>query len=197
MKFPHSMVFAATIVALTGCFTAKDAKNPKTNQHMEAGKNGITIDATYDPRLDNLIPGYKIVTVALTNNGFDVLKLNPIKDRWEIVDAAGKNRRAINSIRVHSPSLFGSLPQKVQMLVDYPVGINVGYSETIDLFFPLGTDLRNFRNISFYAADADQKFDAMANLDSQNAIPVEQINAEAAAQNPKTGKAAKSGQVKP
>jgi len=144
-----------------------------------------------------LIPGYKIVTIALTNNSVDVLKLNPIKDRWEITDAAGKNRRAINSMRVHNPSLFGRLPSKMQNLVDYPVGISVGYSETIDIFFPAATDLRNFRNISFYNAAVDQKFDAMANLDSQNAIPIEQINAEAAAQAPKPAKPARSGRVKP
>lgn len=197
MKFPHSLVLITSIFALTSCFSSKDANNPKTSHHMEASKNGIVIDATYDPRLDNLIPGYKILTIALTNNSADVLKLNPIKDRWEITDAAGKNRRAINSMRVHNPSLFGRLPSKMQNLVDYPIGISVGYSETIDVFFPLNTDLRNFRNISFYNAAIDQKFDAMANLDSQDATSMEQINAEAAAQNPKATKPAKSGRVKP
>ena len=154
---------------LVSCFPSD---KPKSSAQVNVQKNGILIDATYDSRLDNLIPGYKIVTVALTNQSYDILKLNPLKDRWEVIDSAGKPRKAINSVRVHDPQTFSQLPDRVQMLIDYPVGVNIGYSETIDLFFPTHVDLRNFRTVSFYSSERDEKFDAMASIDSPNAVPL-------------------------
>lgn len=171
---------------LISCFSSTD-KQPRSSARVDAPKDGVTLEADYDPRLDNLVPGYKIITVALTNNSFEVIKLNPLKDRWEIIDAAGRPRKAINSIRVHNPRIFSSLPSQMQTLVDYPVGVNIGYSETIDLFFPQSTDLRNFRTISFYVAEWDKKIDAMANLDSPTAVPVNP---------PTTAKPVKSGKGK-
>lgn len=160
------------LAALMAC-TASD-KEPGTSARVELLKQGITLDARYDPRLDNLIPGYKILTVAVTNNSVDILRLNPLRDKWEITDAMGKKRKAINSLRIKDPGLFSRLPSKVQQLIDYPVGISVGYSETIDLFFPQSVDLNAFRTISFFNANLDQTFDMLSNLDSPTHVPVNQ-----------------------
>lgn len=162
----HLPLIAATLISLVACFSSKGGAKSSTSQRLAVHKHGIILDANYDPRLDNLVPGYKIMTVVVTNNGFDVLRLNPLKDKWEVTDAMGRKHKAINSLRIKNPSLFSQLPSKVQQLVDYPVGISVGYSETVDLFFPNKLDLRAFRSISFYSEDRKQSFDMLSNLDS-------------------------------
>lgn len=164
---------------LTACFSARESgKKANTSRHMDIHKQGITIDATYDPRLDNLIPGYKILTVAVTNNSIDVLRLNPLKDRWEIVDAVGQKKKAITSLRIRDPKVFDGLPDKVQQLVDYPVGIAVGYAETIDLFFPVHQELDAFRSISFYSEDRQETFDVLSNVDNNREVPVNSMPAQ-------------------
>jgi hypothetical protein len=162
-----------TLLALVGCFSAekKDAKG-SSSQRMELHKHGIIIEAKYDPRLDNLIPGYKMLTVALTNNSVDVIRLNPLKDRWAVVDAYGKPRKAINSLRIKDPQTFSRLPSQVQQLIEYPVGISVGYSETVDLFFPSHLDLTSFRSVSYYNAENKQEYDILNNLESPTHVPV-------------------------
>jgi hypothetical protein len=52
----------------------------------------------------------------------------------------------------------------VQELVDYPVGIAVGYAETVDLFFPANIDLNSFRTVSYYSEDRKQQYDILADL---------------------------------
>jgi hypothetical protein len=163
--FIRFLIPAVTITLLTGCFSARESgKKGETSRHLDIAKQGIILDANYDPRLNNLIPGYKILTVALTNNSTDVLRLNPLKDRWDMVDATGKKHRAINSLRIKDPQTFGKLPGKVQELVDYPVGIAVGYAETVDLFFPTSVSLDSFRTVSYYSEDRKQEYDILSDL---------------------------------
>jgi len=174
MKKIHLLVLPLSFAMLTACFGEKE-DNPKSSSsaHVDVNKEGIVLDAKYDNRLDNLIPGYKIVTVALTNNGIDIIKLNPLKDRWEIIDAYGKPRRAINSLRISNPRIWSGLPEKVKGLIEYPVGVSIGYTETMDLFYPANLDLTSFRSVTFYNAATDKKFDVVANLDSGNAESVQ------------------------
>lgn len=163
-RFAKQWLLPLIIISLmTGCFWKKE-KPPQTSRHLEMNKSGIIMDANYDPRLDNLIPGYKMVTVAVTNNSTDVLRLNPLKDRWVVVDAYGRKQKAINSIRIKDPKTFGQLPAQVRELIDYPVGIAVGYSETVDLFFPLRMDLNSFRTVSYYSSDRKKTFDVLSDL---------------------------------
>jgi hypothetical protein len=156
---------ALTATLLTACFSARESgKKSETSRHLEIAKQGIVLDANYDPRLNNLIPGYKILTVAVTNNSTDVLRLNPLKDRWDMVDATGKKHRAINSLRIKDPHTFSRLPGRVQELVDYPVGIAVGYAETVDLFFPAAINIDAFRTVSYYSDDRQQEYDIMSDI---------------------------------
>lgn len=157
---------------LISCFKGKDADTSKNTQQLNIQKEGILIDAKYDPRLDNLVPGYKILTVGLTNNGYDILRLNPLSDKWEIVDASGKTRKAITSLRIKDPGRFGQLPSRMQQLLEYPVGISVGFSETIDLFFPGNVSLDSFRSIAFYSGERKQTFDVMAEFNNPNQIAI-------------------------
>ena len=195
-KIHHLFLIPLTLIALTACFGEKE-DNPKTSSsaHVDVNKEGITLDAKYDNRLDNLIPGYKIVTVAVTNNGVDIMKLNPLKDRWDVTDAYGKPRRAINSLRISNPQAWSSLPEKVKSLIEYPVGVSVGYTETMDLFFPNSLDLTAFRSISFYNGTNDKKYDVVANLESPNAVPISK-ESDAPPLKPITTKQAKGGNWK-
>ncbi len=169
---------ALTLFALTACFGARESSNPKNSgSRVELHKEGIIIDAKYNADLDNLIPGYKMITVGLTNNGVDILKLNPLSDRWEIVDATGKKLRAYNTLRIKDPQTWSRLPAKVKELVEYPVAINMGYSETIDLFFPSSNDLSDFRSISFYSAERKQNYDILS-MDDSREVPVTGIDSK-------------------
>lgn len=174
-----------TLSLLTACFSSKDKVKGTTARRMELMKQGLTIDAKYDPRLDNLIPGYKMMTVVLTNNSFDVLRLNPLKDRWEVTDAYGKKLKGITSLRIKDPRTFGRLPGKVQQMIDYPVGISVGYSETLDIFFPLSRELASFRSVSFYNAERKVTYDVLNNLDSPSHKPANQKADDQAAADPR------------
>lgn len=156
-------------------------KEVGTSQRVEVQKHGVILDAKYDPRLDNLIPGYKILHVALTNRGIGVLRLNPLKDRWFIVDAFGQKKRAITSLRIKDPGTFGRLPGKLQQMIEYPVGVSVGYTDTIDLFFPASQELNAFRSISYYNASHKRTYDVMSNMDSPTHQPVTRTPAEQAA----------------
>lgn len=173
---------------LISCFSSKEANSNKNVQRLENAREGILIDAKYDPRLDSLVPGYKILSVGLTNNGIDLLRLNPLQDKWEIVDALGKSRRAINSLRIKNPSAFGALPSKMQQLLEYPVGISMGFSETIDLFFPGDVNLDSFRSISFYSAERKTNFDNLAGLENSSQVPINSSEPAPAATTAKKGK---------
>ena len=124
--------------------------------------------------MDNLVPGYKFILVGLTNHSTDVLKLDPIRDRWTIVDAYGKKHRAINSLRIKDPKTFGRLPSRLQELLEYPVGVSVGYSETVDLIFPSSIELDAFRAISFYSEDRNNTYDMLTNMESPTHIKLPQ-----------------------
>jgi len=158
---------------LISCFKSKDAESSKNTQRVNVAKEGVLIDAKYDSRLDNLVPGYKILTVGLTNNGVDIMRLNPLSDKWEVVDAFGKTRKAITSLRIKEPGLYGRLPPKMQQLLEYPTGISVGYSETIDLFFPNNVSLDSFRSIAFYSAERKTTFDITADLENTRQVPID------------------------
>jgi len=171
-KLARQLPQALVLILLTACFGAKESKNPNNSgSRVELHAQGITIDAKYNADLDNLIPGYKIVTVGLTNNGVDILKLNPLRDRWEIVDAAGRKIKAYNCLRIKDPHTFSRLPSRMKEMIEYPVAVPLGYSETLDLFFPNHIDLTGFRSISFYSAERKQDYDMLA-IDPSRETPV-------------------------
>ncbi|HKY62855.1 MAG TPA: hypothetical protein VJR29_05485 [bacterium] len=163
---------ALTFLALTACFSARES-GPKNSARVELHQHGIIIEAKYEPALDNLVPGYKIVTVGLTNNGTDILKLNPLRDRWEIVDATGQKRKAYNSLRIKDPAIWSRLPGQMKEMVEYPVAVAMGYSETLDLFFPSTVDISDFRSISFYSAERKETYDILQ-LDNRE-VPATEV----------------------
>jgi len=55
---------------------------------------GLAVDASYDPRLDDLVPGYKVINVAVFNQSLNIITLDPSSDRWWVKFADGKKKKA-------------------------------------------------------------------------------------------------------
>lgn len=168
------LIFFFILFPTIGCFSKSD-NPPKTatQQRLNLPNWGITIDATYDKKLDGLVPSYKILTIALTNRSVDVIKLDPNNDQWIVEDAWGKKQKAIVSLRIRDPKVWGILPPKVRDLVEYPAGVQMGYTQTFDLFFPEHVELEGFRSISFYSAVLKQNFDALSSTSLERAVPAD------------------------
>jgi len=166
-----------------GCYPSSGGSHPKDSSQarLNLPNWGIVIDANYDQKLDGIVPGYKIVTVALTNRSIDLIKLDQANDQWYVEDAVGKKLKGINSLRLRDPQTWTNLPNKVRDIIEYPGGVQIGYTQTFDLFFPESTDLNRFRSISFYSASLKQNFDALSSTSMERAVPAAQDpNAESA-----------------
>lgn len=135
----------------------------------EAGLNipawGVAIDAVYDKRLDNLVPGYKLVNVVLTNRSPSTIYLDPTKDVWIIRDSLGKNHRGINHLRFTNEKMWLSLPVGLKDQLEYPHAVRTGNSTKIDLFFPIETELAGFREVSWKSDHFKQVFDVYTALE--------------------------------
>lgn len=145
------MLFVAVVVA--ALMAAGTAEAKKKNVIRASGGTtisplGFIIDASYDPRLDGLVPGYKVINVAIVNQSFNVIQLSPDKDIWEI-RLQGEKRpiRAVNDLRSEAPQAWAALPQKVKDATAYPLYLPIGAQEVIDLFVPEIHDLDLFTEI--------------------------------------------------
>ncbi|GEM_PF-1072584 len=165
--------FISLILFFPSACITRGENYPKTSstQRLNVPNWGITIDATYDKKLDEIVPGYKILTVALTNRSVDMIKLDPNNDQWTIEDAWGRKQKAVVSLRIRDPRAWDLLPPKVRDLVEYPAGIQMGYTQTFDLFFPQSVELEGFRSIAFYCAALKEHFDAVSSSSLERAVP--------------------------
>lgn len=145
----------------------------------EAGLNipawGVAIDAVYDNRLDNLIPGYKILHLILTNRSTGMIFLDPRKDRWSLRDNVGERHTATNHVRFISENLWAKLPKGLQDELDYPQVVRVGNSAKIDVFFPKNVELKNFREVFWESMHFKKEFNIFTtfekNLDVEKESP--------------------------
>ena len=119
---------------------------------------GVGFDVNYDPRLDNVIPGYKVVTVAYTNNSMNILQMSPEKDSWWIEDRMGKKIKAVIDLRANDPDVWAGLQKKLKVLLEYPLLIRIGKTETIDLLFKSSINLSEFKSVIFKSKGAQQAF---------------------------------------
>lgn len=173
MKRKIFLILAMLVLVISESACVESRKDSKTSssQRLNIPNWGITIDATYDKKLDEVVPGYKILTVAITNRSVDMIKLDPNNDQWTIEDAWGRKQKAVVSLRIRDPKVWDILPPKVKDLVEYPAGVQMGYSQTFDLFFPHSVELEGFRAIAFYSAVLKQNFDAVASSSLERAVP--------------------------
>lgn len=121
---------------------------------------GLIIDASYDNKLDNLVPGYKIVTVALINQSLNIVPMDPEKDEWSIkIEGENRSRRVISDLRSRDPEAWMRLPDKVKVLVGYPLMLPVGATEAVDLFVPNSVPVEKFNELIFYSKSLGVKFE--------------------------------------
>ncbi len=131
----------------------------------EAGLNipqwGVAIDAVYDSRLDNLVPGYKILNVILSNRGAANIFLDPRKDKWYVIDNIGKKLRASNHLRLDNEKVWSSLPLGLRTKLEYPQTVRVSHSVKIDLFFSNDVSLGGFREIGWDSDHFKKEFNVI------------------------------------
>lgn len=150
-------------VGATSCVPTRSAKNKKPAKvESYAGRVipsfSLSIDANYDPRLDEIIPGYKLVPVIIKNMSLRNVEMSVKQDRWVIVGEKGQKYVALNSLRYKDPPLWREIPEKMRALIDYPEIVPINYSVTFDLLVPKKSKLEYFREIRYYNAAWRQEF---------------------------------------
>lgn len=155
------MTSCLMLMALVGLACAAHAK--KQTFRVPGGATisplGISIDASYDSRLDDFVSGYKVVNVAMVNQGFNMIYLNPEKDRWKIKLASrSKPIDAIHDLRRVDPEAWHQIPEEARGLVSYPLVLPIGARQVIDIFVPDTVDVTAFNELDVYLQSLNTKF---------------------------------------
>jgi hypothetical protein len=108
----------------------------------------ITMDASYDPRLDNLVPGYKVISAVIINESFNIILLSPSNDKWH-VRLKGSRRKVgvVHDLRSADPKVWSRLPDGLKRKLGYPLFIPIGAKQVIDLFVPDKISVEKFTNV--------------------------------------------------
>lgn len=129
---------------------------------VSIGNSGLMIDASYDPRLDTFVPGYKVINVAIVNQSFDVIMLDPEKDRWFVkLEGEKKAVQAVYDLRGQDPKVWSALPERARGLVAYPLALPIGAQEVLDIFVPGSIDLQKFNELDVYFKSMDTTFEIL------------------------------------
>ncbi len=159
------ILIVLVVLAISFNAYAKKQKAPdviRVDSGTGIASMGLVFDASYDPRTDNILPGHKILSVAITNNSINILKMDALKDEWQVVDYKGGNHTAINDLRKQAPDMYINLPEKLRHLVAYPEMIQVGDTKVIDLIFKDSVNLEAFRMVKFMNSDKKVKLEINA-----------------------------------
>lgn len=155
------------LLALLICMPVHAKKNEKPKIfRVPAGVNipslGLAIGVDYDSSTDNIVPGYKILNVAIANNSINILQLNAENDEWQVVDFKKHRHNAINSLKDKDPDTYIRLPQKLRKLIDYPTMVQVGETKQIDLLFKDNVNLDAFRLVRYTSASTKRSIEITA-----------------------------------
>lgn len=124
---------------------------------------GLVVDASYDSRLDNLVPGYKILDVVLINQSFNIIMMDPQSDRWEIkLSGDGKSVNAIHDLRGQLPKVWSTLPDRLKQLLSYPLALPIGAREVVDIFVPENVDLTRFTELAITFKSIDTRLEILS-----------------------------------
>lgn len=116
---------------------------------LKIPKLGIAIDAIYEPRLDRLIPGYKVLNVIIANSSAADLVLDPKKDKWTVINSRGDKVKTLNHLALKDEGLWMKLPVGLRESLHYPSQIKPGSEAKLDLLVQWSEDLTNFREIQW------------------------------------------------
>lgn len=155
------VIMVAVCLSLAGCM--KSAKSKKIEDVVVPGgtvhpQTGVGFDANYDPKLDNIVKGYKILVVAIVNRSLNVVPFDKQFDKWQVIDRKGSKHAAVIDVRQHDPNVWSTLPHKLKVLIEYPLLMQAGGSQTIDLLFDESVNLAEFRSVSYTSSAMGQRF---------------------------------------
>lgn len=153
---------AAIAVMATGAL-AKKTQVYRATGGTNVAQVGLSIDASYDQRFDDFVPGYKVINVAMINQSFNIIFLDPERDRWSVT-LAGKSKPviAIHDLRRADPKAWTELTEKSKNLLAYPLFIPVGARQVIDVFVPDTVDLAAFNEVGIYIKSLDARIEILA-----------------------------------
>lgn len=160
-RWIHISMMLVVGLSLAGCVKQSNAKKiedvvvPGGTVHPQTG---VGFDVNYDPTLDNIIKGYKIVVVAIANRSMNVVPLDQQFDKWLLIDRKGSKHNAIINLREHDPNAWSTLPHKLKVLIEYPLLLQAGGSQTIDLLFEDSVNLAEFRSVSYTSSAMEKRF---------------------------------------
>jgi hypothetical protein len=147
-----SLCFLLIIFCCQSC-AAKKKKTIEIFGGMPIPGVGLSIDASYDPRLDNLAPGYRVLNVAMVNESFNMVTLNPKKDKWWITTGTKKRKKkhdVIWDLRSADSQAWHQIPERARGLVGYPLILAIGARQVVDIFVPEKIPLEEFTELIIY-----------------------------------------------
>jgi hypothetical protein len=159
----YLVMFSVLMVFFIACTVhAKKQNVIRVPGGTNIGGVGLVIDASYDPRLDTLVPGYKVVNAIVINQSFNIISLAPERDVWSVV-LAGEKRpiKAIHNLRGQDPKAWSQLPERARQIVAYPLVLPIGGREVIDLFVPSNSDMEKFNELDVELATLGGKIEVL------------------------------------
>lgn len=164
MKKFFTLLIAFSLIVLFGLPAQAGKKKQVVNAvgGASVGNSGLIIDAGYDPRLDSLVPGYKVINAIIINHSYDIINLSPEKDEWSIkLDGDKRTVKLIHDMRSQVPGAWSEVPEKARTMLSYPLVIPVGAREIIDLFVSDRVDAEKFTQLNVYLDSMATKFEIL------------------------------------
>jgi hypothetical protein len=160
------VVLALMCVVLLAACVHSSAAGKKKVLRVPGGANipplGLSVDASYDPRLDHLAAGYKVINVAMVNQSLNIVYLNPEHDKWSIkLKGKRRSQKALHDLRQQDPKAWATIPEKARGLVGYPLALPVGARQVIDLFVPESIDVERFNELHVYLKSLNTRLEVM------------------------------------
>ena len=161
-----SLVHGATSSTLRS--TTLDKKIVQSEAGLNIPDIGVAIDAVYEKKLDNLIPGYKLLLVVVTNKTTKSVYFDPKKDRWAIRDHLNHLHKGSNHPRLINKKIWENLPLGLKNDLKYPQVVHEGHTAKIDLLFPASVNLENFRMLIWKSIFFKKEFHLQTEIESEN-----------------------------
>lgn len=123
----------------------------------------LIIDASYDSKLDTFAPGYKMLNVAIMNNSFNIIQMDPKKDEWWIkTKDKRKKYRVIGDLRGEDPVTWNGLSERARNLITYPLLLPIGARQVVDLFVPEKVPVEEFQELVVHIISLGTTFEITA-----------------------------------
>jgi len=162
-KITGLLIIAVIVVVSVQAHARRSRETVRAMAGTSIPKYALGVDVSYDPRFDTLVPGYKILQVAFVNNSFNMIPMDPKRDRWTVRTSEGKKKyRAIADLRSKDPRAWNSLPPGAQKKIGYPLLLPVGARQVIDLFVPSSAPLETFTQVDIDIKSMDGRLEIMA-----------------------------------